>query len=106
MELVVPPRCLAAGKRFLAKIKKESKYGPETVLITYRVKPGNESEFEQVLAQAWTIYRQERLVHAWPHIVVRDIARAKAKRASLRFSPGWITMLLTTLPKSVKDIWD
>ena len=48
------------------------KADPETVLVTYHVKSGEESEFQTVLARAWQVYRKEHLVFAGPHIIVRD----------------------------------
>jgi len=44
---------------------------PETVLVTYHVKPGNEAEFEQVLWQTWKIYQGLHLVTAQPHTVIK-----------------------------------
>jgi len=40
---------------------------PETVLITYHVKPGKEADLEEVLRRGWKIYRKEHLVFARPH---------------------------------------
>jgi len=48
------------------------KSDPETVLVTYHVKPGKEAEFQAVLSRAWQVYRTEHLVFAEPHIIVRD----------------------------------
>jgi hypothetical protein len=45
---------------------------PETVIVTYHVQSGREAEFPKVLAHAWEIYRQEHLVNAEPHVIVRD----------------------------------
>jgi len=49
-----------------------SKSDPETVLVTYHVKSGKESEFQEVLASAWEVYRKEHLVFAQPHVIVQD----------------------------------
>ena len=49
-----------------------SKADPETVLVTYHVKPGKEADFQAVLSRAWQVYRKEHLVFAGPHIIVRD----------------------------------
>ena len=32
---------------------------PETVLVTYHVKPGKEADLQATLARAWEIYRQK-----------------------------------------------
>jgi len=44
----------------------------ETVLITYHVQSGKENEFQKLLARAWDIYRNDGLVYAKPHTVVRN----------------------------------
>src|SRR2546430_349980 len=49
-----------------------AKRDPETVLVTYRVKPGKEAEFQAVLSRAWEVYRSEHLVFAEPHVVIQD----------------------------------
>lgn len=45
---------------------------PETVLVTYHVKPGFEPAFEHLLTQAWETYRKEHLVLSQPHVIVRE----------------------------------
>lgn len=50
----------------------DPKASPETVLITYHVKPGKEADLEEVLRRGWEIYRKENLVFAQPHLIVRD----------------------------------
>jgi len=45
---------------------------PETVLVTYHVRPGMEKQFEALLQRAWDTYRGEHMVKPGPHIVVRD----------------------------------
>ena len=49
-----------------------AKSDPETVLVTYHVKPGKDAEFQAVLSRTWQVYRAEHLVFAKPHIIVRD----------------------------------
>jgi hypothetical protein len=44
----------------------------ETVMVTYRVQSGKETEFEALLADAWKVYRAEGLVYSEPHLIVRD----------------------------------
>ena len=48
-----------------------TKDSPETVLITYHVKPGREEQPQALLSYAWGVYQQERLVHVQPHVVLR-----------------------------------
>lgn len=79
-------------------------FGPETVLVTYRVMPGREAEFEQVLAQAWTIYRNEHLVRAWPHVILRD--KEGGDRTAFIEIFTWVDHDAPDHPpKSVRDIW-
>lgn len=81
-----------------------AKPDPETVLVTYRVKSGNEAEFQSVLSRAWQIYRSERLVYAEPHIVVRDTEGGGKSRYVEIFT--WISHAAPEhAPESVKAIW-
>jgi hypothetical protein len=50
----------------------EAATGSETMLITYRPKPGKEADLQAVLAQAWQTYQAEHLVFAKPHVIVCD----------------------------------
>ena len=77
---------------------------PETVLITYHVKPGREAELEKILSRAWEIYRQERLVFAEPHVIVRDQGKSGQPRMIEIFT--WISHDAPDhAPASVKTIW-
>ena len=76
----------------------------ETVLITYRVKPGSEAEFEQVLAEAWKTYRAEKLVFASPHIITSDKDGGGKPRFVEIFT--WVSPSAPDhAPDSVKKIW-
>lgn len=44
----------------------------ETVMVTYHVQPGDEAEFEKLLAHAWEVYRGDHMVFAEPHTLVRQ----------------------------------
>ncbi len=79
---------------------------PQTVSVTYRVKPGDEAEFEAVLSRAWQIYRTEHLVYAEPHIVLRDTEGADKTRYVEVFT--WLNhaAVLERPPASVKTIWE
>jgi len=77
---------------------------PETVLVTYRVKSGNEAEFQTVLFHAWQIYRTEHLVRAEPHIIVRDTEGGGKTRYVEIFT--WVSHAAPEhAPDSVKTIW-
>src|SRR3954463_1593827 len=46
---------------------------PETVHLTYHVKPGSESAFEQIIARQWATARKMNLFNATPPVVVRGV---------------------------------
>jgi hypothetical protein len=81
-----------------------AKADPETVLITYHVKPGKETELQAALSRAWQIYRNEHLVVAEPHIVLRDTEDGDKTRIIEVFT--WISHAAPDrAPDSVKTIW-
>jgi hypothetical protein len=45
---------------------------PETMLVSYHVKPGKEAAFQDALARTWVVCRHDKLVFATPHLVVRE----------------------------------
>ena len=45
--------------------------GPETVVATFHVVAGKETDFEQVLAREWETYTKEKLVFDQPHMILR-----------------------------------
>jgi hypothetical protein len=78
---------------------------PETVLITYHVKPGKEAELENVLRREWKIYRNEHLVFARPHLIVRDKESGDKTRVVEVFT--WVSHSAPDhAPDSVKAIWN
>jgi antibiotic biosynthesis monooxygenase (ABM) superfamily enzyme len=78
--------------------------GPETVMVTYRVKPGDEAEFRLVLAQAWKIYRKEHLVYAKPHIIIQDMENGNKTRYLEIFM--WVNRAaFENAPDAAKTIW-
>jgi hypothetical protein len=82
-----------------------SKADPETVLVTYHVKPGKEADFQEVISRAWEIYRNEHLVFAKPHVVVRDNEAGGQTRFVEIFT--WISHSGPEhAPDSVKSIWN
>lgn len=44
---------------------------PETVLATYRAKPGKEAELDRIIAEHWAALRSRDLVLATPHLRFR-----------------------------------
>jgi len=81
-----------------------AKEDPETVLVTYHVKPGNEAQFQTVLSRAWEIYRREHFVFAEPHIIVRDTEDKDKPRFVEIFT--WVSRAIPEhAPQNVKTIW-
>jgi len=81
-----------------------AKADSETVLVTYRVKSGNEAELQAVLSRAWQLYRSEHLVYAEPHIIVRDTEDGGKTRYVEIFT--WVSHAAPEhAPDSVKVIW-
>jgi hypothetical protein len=77
---------------------------PETVLITFHVKSGKEVELNQVLAQAWEIYRHEKLVLAEPHVVVLSKENGGSRVVEI-FT--WVNHNVPDhVPDSVKATWN
>jgi hypothetical protein len=83
---------------------KKSKDRPETVLISYHVKPGMEKPFETLLARAWQDYRNENLVLAQPHVLVREAEENNTIGYIEVFT--WVNHAAPEkAPDSVKKIW-
>ena len=80
------------------------KRDPETVLVTYHVKPGKEAEFQAVLSRAWGVYRGEQLVFAEPHVVVQDTENG-GKPRFVEILTWVIRSIPEHAPESVKTIW-
>src|SRR5258705_13569784 len=81
-----------------------AKADPETVLVTYHVKPGKEAEIQALLSRAWEIYRKERFVFAEPHIVVQDTEDGGKPRFVEIFT--WVDHSIPEhAPQSVQMIW-
>jgi len=82
-----------------------SESSPETVLVTYRVKPGKEQQLAATLSRAWDIYQKERLVFAQPHVIIREREEGDKHRFIEIFT--WVSHDAPDhAPDSVKNIWD
>lgn len=82
-----------------------SESSPETVLVTYRVKPGKEQQLAATLSRAWDIHRKERLVFAQPHVIIREREEGDKHRFIEIFT--WVSHDAPDhAPDSVKNIWD
>jgi hypothetical protein len=90
-----------------AKNPDASAASPETVLITYHVKPGKEKELQEVLSRVWKVYRQEHLVLAHPHVVVQDKENGDKTRMVEIFT--WVSSNAPVRAHdsvAVKTFWD
>jgi hypothetical protein len=77
---------------------------PETVMITYHVRAGQEVNFHGLLTRAWDTYRSEHMVFAQPHILVQDREAGGATRFVEIFT--WVSHAAPqNAPDSVKQIW-
>ena len=76
--------------------------GSETVMVTYHVQSGKEAEFQTLLARAWAVYRDEHLVYAEPHTVVRDTEDGNKTRFVEIFT--WVKSP-DDPPDSLRAVW-
>jgi hypothetical protein len=77
----------------------------ETVLITYHVILGKETDLQELLARVWDAYGKDHLVLAQPHVVVRDKDGGDKPRFVEIFS--WVSSEAPDhAPDSVKKLWD
>jgi hypothetical protein len=82
-----------------------AKSDPETVLVTYHVKSGKESEFQALFSRVWQIYRTEHLVFAGPHMIVRDTEEGGKTRFVEILT--WVSHAAPEhVPEAVKTIWE
>jgi hypothetical protein len=85
----------------------DSATSPETVLITYHVKPGKEKALQETIALAWQAYRREHLVFAHPHLIVEDKENGDKTRLVEIFT--WVSGNAPDHARdfaSVKTAWD
>jgi hypothetical protein len=95
---------LLAGCATTKPAVKDTSSTPETVMVTYHVKLGGEAALEQLLTEAWTVYRENHLVLAQPHIILRDQERGGKTRIVEIFT--WASHEAPDhAPASVKAIW-
>jgi hypothetical protein len=82
-----------------------AKTDSETVLVTYHVTPGKETEFQEILSRIWQIYRAEHLVFAEPHVIVRDTEGGDKVRFVEIFT--WVSHAAPEhVPEAVKKLWE
>lgn len=85
-------------------VARDQQHTPETVIVTYHVRPGMESVLQDALARAWVIYRKQHLVFAEPHTIVQDHEGIGKTRIIEIFT--WTSHAAPEhVPDSVKQIW-
>jgi hypothetical protein len=96
--------CATHSNKQQAKLKNHLKDTPETVLVTYHVKPGMEKQFEALLDRAWQTYRSEGMVRSEPHVIARDNEENNTIGYVEIFT--WVSHAAAQkAPDSVKKIW-
>jgi len=93
---------LVAGCAGLAPVKGAEERDP--VLIIYHVRPGSESELQNLLKRAWQTYLSEGLVCSKPHLVMR----VREDEQNFRIIEGfcWVGPFATEYPPDqVKQVW-
>ena len=77
---------------------------PETVLVNYYPKSGQDMELQDVLARAWKLYRSEGMVLASPHVIVKEWDPNTGAHITEIFT--WVNhSVAENAPDSVKKIW-
>ena len=62
---------LAAGTALRAPAQSESE--PETVLVTYHVKDGQQAQMESIIRKQWAALRRLDVVEEQPHLLLRGV---------------------------------
>ena len=77
---------------------------PETMLVRYHVKPGQEASFQDALARTWAVCRRDKLVFPKPHLVVREKDDAGKTRFVESFT--WVSHAAPdNAPPELKEVW-
>jgi antibiotic biosynthesis monooxygenase (ABM) superfamily enzyme len=102
LSLLFPLSLSAAGEPVPVP---EPSADPETVLVTYRVLPGKEAAFRQVIKKHWQTLRQLKLVTKAPHTLVRGQDHARQTYFVELFT--WINASVPDhAPAEVRAIWN
>jgi hypothetical protein len=104
LSLPILAGCSSSPRAKSNNFREAVKDRPETVLVTYHVKPGMEKKFEALLKRAWDTYRSEGLVKSEPHLIVRDGEEGDTVGYVEIFT--WVSHTAAQkAPDSVKKIW-
>ena len=77
---------------------------PETMLVSYRAKPGKEAALQDALARTWAVCRRDKLVIASPHLVLRE--KDDAGRTRFVESFTWVSHAAPdNAPPDLKAMW-
>ncbi len=77
---------------------------PETVMVTYHVRMGQEVNFHGLLTRAWETYRGEHMVFAQPHVIVQD-RESNGKTRFIEIFTWTSRATPQQAPDSVKQVW-
>lgn len=76
---------------------------PETVMVTYQIKPHQEAALMQVLDRHWQVAQRLGLVHGMPHLVVKGGEQGKSYIVEI-FT--WRdSSVPDDAPKEITDLW-
>jgi hypothetical protein len=76
---------------------------PETVLVTFHVKPAKADELAQLLTRSWSTYQRLGMVLDKPHFVVRS----KESDANFFELLSWRSHSMPdTAPAEVRELWN
>jgi len=82
----------------------DEKHSPETVEVTYHIKPGREIEMQALMYRAWSIYITKHLVFPRSHAIV--VEREYGNRPRIVETFTWVNHSVPdSVPDSIKDIW-
>jgi hypothetical protein len=77
---------------------------PETVLVTFHVKEGQENQLTRLLSDAWEIYKKHGMVRSNPHTVLRGKDSA-GKPVVIEIFTWKDSSVPDTAPPDVHAIW-
>jgi hypothetical protein len=64
---------LVVGCFIFSQTSAEQKRNPETVLVTFQVRVGQEAHLQQVISEAWAAYVRRGMVRRDPHLLLKNI---------------------------------
>ncbi|MEP7351914.1 MAG: hypothetical protein ABI824_01650 [Acidobacteriota bacterium] len=78
---------------------------PETVMVTFHVKPGREAELQKVIARHWTSVVARKMVLPTPHVTLRGTEDGD-KTYFVEIFTWRDAQVPDTAPAGITDIWN